>query len=172
MGVTIHFEGHLRDRAAMKDLLQFARRFASERGWVTDEINEANVKLSRVDENERDCVYLSPVSGLKLIPGNDCEPIKLEFDNDLYVQQRTKTQFAGAEIHLNVCDFLHAIEPYFETLKVNDEAEYWDTGDIRLLKQHLANCDRFIVEHLQEHPTAKVKVKEPTGRIVDMISYD
>ena len=32
MGVTIHFEGHLRDRAAMKDLLQFARRFASERG--------------------------------------------------------------------------------------------------------------------------------------------
>jgi hypothetical protein len=172
MGVTIHFEGHLRDHAAMKDLLQFARRFASERGWVTDDINEANVKLSRVDENERDCDYLGPLSGLKLIPGNDCEPIKLEFDNDLYVQEWTKTQFAGAEIHLTVCDFLHAIEPYFETLKVNDEAEYWDTGDIKLLKQHLANCDRFIEEHLQEHPTAKVKVKEPTGRIVDMITYD
>ena len=128
--------------------------------------------MSGVDENERDCVYLGPVSGLKLIPGNDCEPIKLEFDNDLYVQQRTKTQFAGAEIHLTVCDFLHAIEPYFETLKVNDETEYWDTGDIRLLKQHLANCDRFIEEHLREHPTAKVKVEEPAGRIVDMISYD
>jgi hypothetical protein len=53
MGVTIHFEGRLRDRTAMAELLQFARRFASERGWVTDEINEANVKLSRVDENER-----------------------------------------------------------------------------------------------------------------------
>ena len=108
----------------------------------------------------------------RAIPGNDCEPIKLEFDNDLYIQEWTKTQFAGAEIHLTVCDFLHAIEPYFETLKVNDEAEYWDTGDIKLLKQHLANCDRFIEEHLQEHPPAKVKVKEPTGRIVDMPTYD
>ena len=55
---------------------------------------------------------------------------------------------------------------------MNDEAGYWDTGDIRLLKQQLANCDRFIEEHLQEHRTAKVKVKEPTGRIVDMITYN
>ena len=172
MGVTIHFEGRLRDHAAMADLVQFARRFASERGWGTDEINEANVKLSRVDENERDCDYLGPVSGLKLIPGNDCEPIKLEFDNELYVQGWTKTQFAGAERHVIVCDFLHAIEPYFETFKVNDEAEYWDTGDIEVLKKYLADCDRLIEEQLQEHPTAKVKVKTPTGCIVDMITYD
>jgi hypothetical protein len=172
MGVTIHFEGHLRDRAAMTDLLQFARRFASERGWVTEEINEANVKLLRVDENEKACDYLGSVIGLKLIPGNDCEPIKLEFDNDLYVQEWTKTQFAGAEMHLTVCDFLHSIQPYFETFKVNDEAEYWNTGDTKLLKQHLAACDRLIEEHLQAHPTAKVKVKEPTGRIVDIITYD
>lgn len=55
---------------------------------------------------------------------------------------------------------------------VNDEAEYWDTGDIELLKKYLADCDRFIEEYLQEHPTTKVKVKESTGRIVDMITYD
>jgi hypothetical protein len=79
----------------MKDLLQFARRFASERGWVTDDINEANVKLSRVDENERDCDYLGPVSGLRLIPGNDCEPMKLKFDNDLYVQDVDEDSVCG-----------------------------------------------------------------------------
>ena len=172
MGVTIHFQGRVRDHAAMADMLQFARRFASEHGWLTDEINDANVKLLRVDENERDCDYTGPVTGVKLIPSNDCEPVKLEFDTDLYVQEWTKTQFAGAEIHLMVCDFLHAIEPYFEMLKVNDEAEYWDTGDIELLKKYLADCDRFIEEHLREHPTTKVKVKTPTGRIVDMITYD
>jgi hypothetical protein len=99
MWVTIHFEGRLRKGAAMADLLQFARQFALERGWETDEINQANVKLLRVDENERPCDYVGPVSGLKLIPGNDCEPIKLEFDNALYVQEWTKTQFAGAEMH-------------------------------------------------------------------------
>jgi hypothetical protein len=172
MGVTIHFEGKLRDRAAMTNLMQLARRFASEHGWATDEINEPTVKLSRVDENERDCDYLGPVSGLKLIPGNDCEPIKLEFDSDLYVQEWTKTQFAGAEMHLTICDFLHAIEPYFETFKVNDEAEYWDKRDIKLLNKYLADCDRVIEEYLQAHPTAKLKVRESNGRIVDLIIYD
>ena len=171
MGVTVHFEGRLRDHLAMTGLLQFARRFASERGWKIEEINEANVKLLRVDENERDCDYIGPVTGLKLIPGNDCEPVKLEFDNNLYVQEWTKTQFAGIETHLAVCSFLRAIEPYFEIFKVNDEAGYWETGDIELLKKYLADCDHFIEEYLQEHPTAKVKVRTPDGRIVDMITY-
>jgi hypothetical protein len=128
--------------------------------------------LLRVDENERDCDYVGPVSGLKLIPSSDCEPLRLEFDNDLYVQEWTKTQFAGAEIHVAVCDFLHAIEPYFETFKVNDESEYWDTGDVELLKQYLADCDHVIEEHLLEHPTAEVKVRTPAGRIVDIIIYE
>src|SRR5262249_45870600 len=153
-------------------LLQFARRFASEHSWVTDEINEVSVKLERVDENEKPYDYFGPVRGLKLMPRDDCEPIKLEFDSDLYVQDWTKTQFAGAEMHVTVCAFLHAIENYFETFKVNYEAEYWDTGDVGLLEKYLVDCDRFIEEHRQEHPTAKVKVRTPTGRIVDMITYD
>jgi len=172
MGVTIHFEGRLRGPAAMEKLLQFARQFASRRGWTATEINEANVKLLRVDENEKDCDYVGPVSGLKLIPGSGCEPIKLEFDNTLYVQEWTKTQFAGTEMHVTVCDFLHAIEQYFETFKVNDEAEYWDRSDIVLLKQYFTDCDRVIEQLRQEHPTAKVKVEEPSGRIVDIITYD
>lgn len=172
MGVTIHFKGRVRDSAAMAELMQFARRFALEHGWVTNEIKEANVTLARVDESERECDYIGPVSGLKLFPPNDCEPIKLEFDNNSYVQEWTKTQFAGAETHRTICDFLHSIEPYFETIEVNDEAEYWNTGDIELLKKYLADCDSVIREHLREHPTAKVKVKTPTGRIVDMITYD
>jgi hypothetical protein len=75
MGVTIHFEERLLDRAAMTDLLQFARRFASDRGWVTDEVNETNAKLLRVDENERDCDYLGPtVSFLsRILDGAGCE---------------------------------------------------------------------------------------------------
>lgn len=156
----------------MDDLLRFARQFASARGWATDEINKASVKLLRVDENEKDCDYVGPITGLTLIPGSDCEPIKLEFDTSLYVQEWTKTQFAGAEMHVTICEFFRAIEQYFEKLKVNDEAEYWDTRNIGLLKDHLAACDSLVEEHRRHHPTAKVKVKEPDGRITDMIIYD
>src|SRR5262245_51687697 len=114
MGVTIHFEGRLRDNASLENLLQFARRLASQHDWVTDEISETNVKLLRVDDREEDCDYIGPTSGLKLIPGDDCQPIKLEFDSSLYVQEYTKTQFASVTIHVAVCNFLRGVEPYFE----------------------------------------------------------
>jgi hypothetical protein len=113
-------QGHYRPVAcdegpiAVRPAIRFGARLDDR---VTDEINEANVKLSRVDENERDYDYLAPVSGLKLIPGNDCEPIKLEFDSDLYVQEWTKTQFAGAEIHLTVCDSSMRLNPISRPLK-------------------------------------------------------
>jgi hypothetical protein len=55
---------------------------------------------------------------------------------------------------------------------VNDEAEYWDTGDVELLKNYLANCYRFIEEQRQERPNQEVRVKTPAGRIVDLITYD
>jgi hypothetical protein len=172
MGVTIHFEGRLRDHTAMSNVLQLAKTFASKHNWAIEEISDANVTLRRVDDSEKDYDYHGPVTGLILNLDNNCEPIRLEFDNDLYVQEWTKTQFAGAKIHITVVDFLREIERFFETFKVNDEAEYWDTGDPELLKKYLADCDRFIAEYRQEHPTAEVKVKTPAGRIVDMITYD
>ena len=58
-------QGHYRPVAcdegpiAVRPAIRFGARLDDR---VTDEINEANVKLSRVDENERDYDYLGPVS--------------------------------------------------------------------------------------------------------------
>jgi hypothetical protein len=155
----------------MADLIGFAKTYAAQHEWNTELIDSKSATLKRVDDNELDSDYSGPVTGLILQPGGDCEPIRLEFDSDLHVQDYTKTQFAGATIHSEVVDFLRGIAPYFETFRVKDEGEYWETGDQLLLQKHLAACNQSIEDMLREHPNAEVKERMPNGRIVDIVTY-
>jgi len=68
--------------------------------------------------------------------------VRLEFDENLYVQEFAKTQFAGVDWHLKVVGLLKAIQSYFRELRVADEGEF---------------C-------------AKMKVKEPDGKTIDLIT--
>ena len=72
--------------------------------------------------------YTGPTRGIVLYPHENSEPLRLEFDRDLIVQEFIKTQFAPAEIHVKIVGFLKKIAPHFEALTVEDEGEYWDTG--------------------------------------------
>ncbi len=69
MGVTIHFEGQLRDESAYNQLIDAAESFAKARGWVTRSIAEANTILNRVrsdDETEWD--YEGSTKGIEIRP--------------------------------------------------------------------------------------------------------
>lgn len=168
MGVTIHFEGRLKDQDSFNELIRIASEYAAAMKWQSEPIDEAEVTLLRVkDEKEWD--YKGRVRGLALFPHPDCDPVRLEFDENLYMQEYTKTQFAGGEIHLWVIGLLRRIEPLFDRLNVFDEGEYWETGDLNLLKSHIETCREMIQRELQECPHATVKVRMPDGRIIDMM---
>lgn len=94
----------------------------------------------------------------------------LEFDRDLYLQEFTKTQFAGVQIHLGVLKLLKAIQPLFRNLKVEDEGEWWETKDTQILTEHFSRSQRAIEAELRKTPSAQMKVKDPSGRIMDLIS--
>jgi hypothetical protein len=64
---------------------------------------------------------------------------------------------------------LRAFEPFFRELNVQDEGEYWETEDEDRLAEHLRWCEEAITEEAKKHPEAQVKVKDPQGRIMDMI---
>jgi len=116
MGVTIHFEGRLRDQTAYEGFLGVVSSLARSQGWQTETIKSAEVTLLRVrDEQEWD--YVGPVKGIAVYLHEDCDPVRLEFDRDLYVQEFTKTQFAGAEYHLKVINLLKTIQPFFSELR-------------------------------------------------------
>lgn len=169
MGVTIHFEGQLLGEPAYHDLLEAAASFAKQQAWLTETIESEQTTLLRV-RDEKDWDYCGPVKGMLIYPHEDCDPVRLEFDRDLYIQEFTKTQFAGAEVHLKVLELLAVIKPFFSQLKIEDEGEYWETGNLQLLTEHMNRARNAIEEEARKYPSAQVKFKTADGRIIDLMS--
>jgi len=113
-----------------------------------------------------------PVKGIKIILDDNCDPLFLEFDENLYIQEFVKTQFVGAEAHIVLIDLLRSFEKFFVSFIVEDEAEYWDTSDKGLLEQHIAKVDSLIEEQLKSNPKLSGPVRSPYGRIIDLIEND
>src|SRR2546430_732516 len=86
MGVTIHFEGKLKDHASLEAVVRAADAFARARSWRVEPISEMEAHLARV-RDEQDWDYAGPTSGIEILPHERCDPLRLEFDEDLYVQE-------------------------------------------------------------------------------------
>lgn len=168
MGITVHFEGRLRDDASLAAAIQVATDYARAKGWRVEPLEAEEVTLERV-RDEEPWTYVGPVQGVVLYPHEDCEPVRLEFDRELYVQDYTKTQFAGPQVHAAVIDLLRRLEPLFRTLQVTDEAEFWESGDEAALEANFAASAKALAAIRERKPHARVKVRTPAGRILDMI---
>jgi hypothetical protein len=168
MGITIAFEGKLASPEAFERLAASVASAAAGRGWAVRVADEAEATLTRYFEDE-EFEITGPVKALLVTAHDDCDPIRLEFDKNWLVQDFVKTQFAGSATHREVVGFFREIQPHFAELNVDDEAEYWDTDDDALLEQHFAAFDDALAQSLRKHPGAKVKVKTPDGRIMDLV---
>lgn len=168
MGITVHFEGKLKDEASFKAICSKAEAFAKEMEWPFSLISEQEVKLERT-RDEEDWDYIGPVKGVEIFPHEACEPFRLEFDKDLYIQEFTKTQFAPVEIHVLLIDFLRSNLEMFESIEVIDEGEFFDTNDLELLNKHLQACNAQLEQYLEQPDKYYGPVKLENGRIVDLM---
>jgi len=168
MGVTIHFEGTLRDEAAFEHVIRSARTLAEQEGWKSEVIAENIATLWRV-RNEEDCEYTGPTRGILLYPHENAEPLRLEFDRDLFMQDYIKTQFAPAEIHIRVVRLLKEIAPQFVNLTVEDEGEFWESESREVLAGHLDACFRAINDQLKSRSDVRGPVRLANGRIADLV---
>lgn len=151
MGVTIHYSGTLANPAKAEALFKEASVLATELDWeftITD----------------------APVTGVTVYPHPDCEPLTLNPDENGLVENWVKTQFAGPVIHIQIMDFLARIAPYFADLMVEDEAEYWETRDRTILEGHFSQINEILHDMQKDNPSARVQVRQPSGRIVDIIT--
>lgn len=149
MGLTIHFEGRLRSESSFSKLMGIARGFARQHKFKYYVLDERDRRLLRL-VNRKLVEYYGPTKGIIIVPEKNCEPVIIEFDRDLCVQHFCKTQYADANMHILVIDLIREIEPYFQTLHVFDEGEYWDKRDINILHE------RFI------RAAEMVRLKKPT----------
>ena len=166
-GVTLHYEGAAKNQKAITSALATARAEAQRLGWKVADANEASASITRtIDDIE--APYRGTLTGIVIYPHPMCEPLYLQFGSDLFLQDFVKTQFAGADVHIAIVELLHKLEPYFQTLAVEDEGEFWGTADRTKLLSNLDAVNTMIESIKQSRPGAKGPIKLPNGRILDV----
>lgn len=126
MSITIHFGGKLASLHDLDRLLSFVNYYAEEKEWISSELKEdGKIKLEPWEK------------GISLITNIRIDPVHIYFDETLALGTFCKTQFGGVEAHLEIIEFLHAIEIFFAKFWVEDEGDYWLTNDEFLLKQKM-----------------------------------
>ena len=154
MGVTIHYAGKLCDLGRLPRMVEIARQHSKANGWDFEIVPPRQ----------------SGPSGFVIRPHPDCEPLEIEFGKGNRFSNWVKTQFAGPEIHIQIIRFLREIKPVLGRLGVRDEGEFWKTESEETLESHMNQVNEIISRYRAENPSIQVKVKEPGGRIMDLIS--
>lgn len=126
MSITIHFGGKLDSLKSLDDLLAFVNYYANDKDWLCSELKEDCPQELQPWEN-----------GIILQSNPNVESICLFFDENLTLETFCKTQFGGVEAHIDVIEFLHAIEHFFLDFWVIDEGDYWTTNDELLLTEKM-----------------------------------
>jgi hypothetical protein len=166
-GVTLHYEGVAKDRTSAAQALSMARTEAQRHGWKVEDATVTNASITRViDEVEKP--YNGSLTGIVIYPHPMCEPLYLQFDSDLFLQDFVKTQFSGPDIHVSIVQLLRKIQPYFREFKVDDEGEYWATGDRTKLLKNLDSVNTMIAAIKRSQPRAQGPIKLSDGRIMDI----
>jgi len=168
MGVTIHFYGRLKNKESLDEVITIASEFAAEKGCEVINLDSEKKQLFRV-KGGRQSEYEGPVRGIQFHPDENCDPFALEFDDDLYIQQFCKTQYAGISTHVEVIQLLRDIERCFETFVVLDEGDFWETSDISTLEQRFETNFAAAEEMKKENPKLKGPIRLMNGRILDLI---
>lgn len=123
MGLTIAYTLRLARRDQIPDFLKAARAEARQLGW--------KARPARAG-----------AAVFEALPHPKCEPVRLDFSASLTTDEVVKTSFAPFKTHVEVVTFLRALQPLAKSLKVDDECEFWETGDRALLKKHRAGFER------------------------------
>ena len=129
MAITIFYMIRLAKSADVAPFLTAAKSEAKRRKWNV-------VPIAGGPKHAK-----SASSGIEILPHAKCEPIRLEFSRSLTCNAFVKTGYAPLKTHMAVVEFLRAIKPLAKSFKVEDEGEYWETGDAALLNRHRDGFD-------------------------------
>lgn len=142
MGITIHYQGNIANQELIPKLCMELTDIAMAMGWEAHHIPA---------EDDTDC----PLTGVILAAKQGLEPLPFIFDRDGVLRNLTalmdpadnnfytfiiscKTQFSSPADHAWIIGLLKYIQQqYIPELKVTDEGEFWETGDIDLLAKRM-----------------------------------
>ncbi len=161
MGVSIHYRGRLESPDRLPELRENLMGIASNMGWEYRLLDEDwSVPANAVLEHNGETAEIGGCLGLKgiqLKPPGESETLDFFFNakghllspmNVILIQEgvlepddawiSVKTQFLTPEMHVMIIGLLKYIrEHHLPGLEVDDEGEYWETGDYRKLENKM-----------------------------------
>lgn len=147
MGITIHFRGKINSPVIIDSLIDDVKSFADELGW---KYNIFNYDFSKPHALKG--IILSPhpkSESLDLLfdkYGDLNNPVSIQFEKENIRAKKwnsIKIQFAPIHIHIAVVKLLQFIKSkYVSNLKVADEGEYWNTGNLEGLDERRETLNR------------------------------
>ncbi|MCX5646495.1 MAG: hypothetical protein NTZ17_17715 [Phycisphaerae bacterium] len=134
---------------------------AAAMGWETTRLDDdweqpANARLRATPTGARIDGHLG-LKGIWIALGGGAESLRFFFDRQgdlrcpvsmVLILDGTlkpeeawvsvKTQFASAELHVRIVGLLKYLKKrYIADLQVSDEGQYWETGDVRILRERM-----------------------------------
>lgn len=163
MGISIHYRGSLDDPGRLDELedwaiaksLELATDIELYRFWDADSPDRCvrGIIFEICSNVERLTLLFSPE--LELISPTSIDE-SLRNDPEVLQQCSIKTQNDSHEPHITVVNILSELkERFIPNLEVNDEAEFWQSRDHKLLKQKL----RFLNEITKRFKSGLEKYK-------------
>ncbi|WP_316766768.1 hypothetical protein [Pedobacter frigiditerrae] len=182
MGLSIHYSGQIKAPELLPYLIEEVKDIAEIYKWKYH-IYDAVFSKNSVEEIPSS----KQVYGISFTPTN-CETISLTFlrsgvmicpirlflslnpqDEQEQIFLNTisvKTQYAGVELHQFIIHLLKYLnDKYFSNFIVNDESEYWETGDEEKMKNQFKKYNELVENFALAIETFPSKNGE------DMIAY-
>ena len=174
MGVSVHYRGRLNDVRQLARLCDEMADIAAAMGWETTRLDDdweqpADARLRVTPTGAHIDGHLG-LKGILLRPDVDAESLSFFFDRERNLRSMMnvvmivdgtlkpedawvsiKTQFASPEVHAWIIGLLKYVKKrYISDLQVSDEGGYWETGDIRVLRERMD----FIGKKIEQLSTA------------------
>lgn len=170
MGLSIHYQGKIRDYSLIDELTSEAEDICKSLGWKYHIWKKTGKKNDTAHFQNPGFLnyHFEDLKGITVIPeecepielvffpsGILCSPVKLKFNdpetNEMMVEYvSTKTQFAGMDVHVTVLKLLQYFkDKYFSFFELSDEGMYWETKDEEVLRLQFAKYN-FILQSVTE----------------------
>jgi len=163
MGITIHYRGQLKSPSLIDAFCRELQAIANLMEWEYTVLDEDYEKPTdaRLTWSENGCEITGHLAlkGISLDVHKGCQSVGFFFDLNGILRDpvqmasplpeetvesidlpfsSVKTQYAPPGIHITLIKLLRYLEKkYFQTFEVNDEGDYWKTGDEDLLKEKM-----------------------------------
>lgn len=116
MGRVIHFKGKLASAKSYEGLEAIILEFAEAYDLS---VLFYGIHSLPVSGSGPEAVHPKLLPGIFVQPGAFCDPLVLEFDEDLYVQTSCNTALADSQVHILLMELVQKMKPFFSYLNIS-----------------------------------------------------